>query len=293
VYALVRIAGLLDDSTLLSDAARLARLIDDEQIAADRSHDVLYGAAGAILGLLALHRATGDGAALATACACGEHLVRAQLVDCDGDKGWRTLAEANGFLTGFSHGAAGIALALLRLSSATRDDAFRSAALDALSYERRVFRSDIGNWPDFRSPASRESAELPCGWCHGAPGIGLARLGCIDLIDDSAFPREIEAAVAATRDAHPTQRDHLCCGNLGRADFLLIAGLRLDRPELVALAREHAGAALNRAAARGGFIWLGGDDSMNPSLFQGIAGIGYQVLRLAEPASLPSVLLWD
>jgi lantibiotic modifying enzyme len=29
----------------------------------------------------------------------------------------------------------------------------------------------------------------------------------------------------------------------------------------------------------------------NPSLFQGTAGLGYQLLRLAEPTRIPSVLL--
>jgi lantibiotic modifying enzyme len=31
----------------------------------------------------------------------------------------------------------------------------------------------------------------------------------------------------------------------------------------------------------------------NPGLFQGMAGIGYQLLRLACPDELPSLLLWE
>ena len=31
----------------------------------------------------------------------------------------------------------------------------------------------------------------------------------------------------------------------------------------------------------------------NPGLFQGYAGIGYELLRLAAPESIPSVLLWE
>src|SRR5436305_2153016 len=151
----------------------------------------------------------------------------------------------------------------------------------------------VGGWPDLRHSAGEKTAEVPCGWCHGAAGIGLARIGCLDLLDDAEFAGEIEAALAITRAARPLVRDHLCCGNLGRTDFLLTAGLRLSRPGLTALAREQATSALVRAHARGGFLWLGGDDSINPGLFQGIAGIGYQLLRLAEPAVIPSVLLWS
>ena len=203
VYGLVRVAELLGEPALLSDAGRIVRLLDAEQIAADQHHDVLHGAAGAVLGLLALNRASGDEAALAAARACGEHLLHAQIVDRDGNKGWRTLPDASGLLAGFSHGAAGIALALLRLYRATGDDAFRSAAVDALAYERRMFLPQAGNWQDLRSPTGNGAVELPCGWCHGAAGIGLARLGCLDLIDDAEFAREIEAALVTTRDARP------------------------------------------------------------------------------------------
>jgi lantibiotic modifying enzyme len=39
-------------------------------------------------------------------------------------------------LTGFSHGAAGMAWALLPLAALTGDERFRTAALAALDYER-------------------------------------------------------------------------------------------------------------------------------------------------------------
>jgi lantibiotic modifying enzyme len=31
----------------------------------------------------------------------------------------------------------------------------------------------------------------------------------------------------------------------------------------------------------------------NPGFFQGKAGIGYELLRMARPGMLPSVLLWE
>lgn len=34
-------------------------------------------------------------------------------------------------------------------------------------------------------------------------------------------------------------------------------------------------------------------DLYNPGFFQGTSGIGYELLRLAYPESLPSVLLWE
>jgi lantibiotic modifying enzyme len=57
----------------------------------------------------------------------------------------------------------------------------------------------------------------------------------------------------------------------------------------------RAGAVLRRAAENNRYALAaqvpGVTDSF--SLFQGIAGIGYQLLRVADPARLPCVLLWN
>jgi lantibiotic modifying enzyme len=293
VYGLTRIAGFLDEPGLLDDARRIAGLMDDELIAADRAHDVIGGAAGAILGLLALHRACGDGAVLDRASACGRHLLQTRLTDAEGVVGWHTLPDVPRFMTGFAHGSAGMALALLRLGHATGDPAFRAAANDALRHERRLFMPGTNNWPDLRAAATADATQAPCQWCYGASGIGLARLGCRAVAEDDAMDSEIEAALACTRAVERSPIDHLCCGEFGRVEFLLAAGVRLGRPDLLALARDRARSLLGDAEARGGFTWLGGDDAMNPGLFRGIAGIGYTLLRLASPEALPSVLLWD
>jgi len=91
--------------------------------------------------------------------------------------------------------------------------------------------------------------------------------------------------------------DGLCCGNMGRADFLLTAGLRLGRPDLPVQAHEIASQVVARGKKQGGYCLI--DDDMPsalgcyPGFFQGEAGIGYELLRLAYPERLPSVLLFE
>jgi type 2 lantibiotic biosynthesis protein LanM len=293
VYGLVRIAGLIEEPALIDEALYLSSLIDEKRIAADRSYDVVQGAAGAVLGLLALHQASGDAAVLQRAAECGRRLLQGRVEDEHGNWGWHTLTGVKRILTGFSHGAAGIALALLRLYRATGDTEFRDAAQEALGYERRAFIPEAGNWPDLRSSAAPLATSAPCQWCHGAAGIGLARLGGLGLIDDPAAAAEIDTALSTTREAPLSPIDHLCCGNFGRLEFLLTAGECLDRGDLVATARERAAELTARAAGSGGFRWRLGDDSINPSFFQGISGIGYEMLRLAAPETLPSILLLE
>src|SRR5262249_33720572 len=116
VYALARLAALLGEPGLLEDARRAASLITDERIALDRQLDVGGGAGGAVRGLLALHAAAPASPALARAVRCGRHLLERRVPTAAGPRAWPTVGGRA--LAGFSHGAAGIAYALLRLDAA-------------------------------------------------------------------------------------------------------------------------------------------------------------------------------
>ncbi len=59
VYALTHVGRTLGDPSFFADAQKAAALITDERISADATYDVCDGAAGALLGLVALAEATG------------------------------------------------------------------------------------------------------------------------------------------------------------------------------------------------------------------------------------------
>jgi type 2 lantibiotic biosynthesis protein LanM len=107
IYALVRVSQLLEEPVLLTDAKQVACLIIPELIAADKEFDIVSGAAGAILGLLALYHNSDDSDVLARAVATGEHLLNNRTRSNLGYRAWATFEGK--LLTGFSHGAAGIA----------------------------------------------------------------------------------------------------------------------------------------------------------------------------------------
>jgi type 2 lantibiotic biosynthesis protein LanM len=296
VYALARAARWLDDDELLADARRAADWITPESIAADRQLDVMAGAAGALLGLLALHAATGDPTVLDRAVLCGKHLLQRREAGGNGARAWRTMDER--LLTGFSHGAAGIAYALSRLFAATADDAFLAAAAEGIGYETSLFSPTAGNWADLRPAADGSEPSGPAfvaQWCHGAAGIGLGRLGGLTVLDTPAIRRDLEAALTTTLDCDWGGVDHLCCGNFGRIELLLEAGRRLARPELTATAAERTAAVVSRAARAGGYRLHAEpiESAYSPTLFRGAAGIGYQLLRLMEPSVVPSALLLE
>lgn len=291
-YCLTRAAGWLADPALLADARRAARLAVRASTP-EEVHDVLFGTAGLVLGLLALHRATEEADWLESARDCGKRLLEARTSAPTGHRVWPT--PDGDLLTGFSHGAAGIALALERLSVATGDATFADAAEEALAFERALFDPLRQNWPDLRPVDGKPLADrFMCAWCHGATGIGLGRLGMWGHRRGPLMQAEVEVAISTTLAHGLADVDHLCCGTLGRAEFLLAAGTRLDRPDLAAHARDLAREVVTAAGEPAEYQLLRGLPRRlhTPGFFQGLAGVGYQFLRLTNP-SLPVVLLME
>ena len=293
IYALTRLAGFIDQPALLHDARQLAELIAPELVSADETLDVIGGSAGAILGLLALHRELPDAALLQRADACGRHLLDRRESQDGRPRAWPNPTGRHP-LAGFSHGAAGIAYALARLFTAGGDEAYRAAALEGIEYERGLFNTAESNWPDLRQSDADGRPGFPVQWCHGAAGIALARLGCRDALPGAGLEGEIEAALATTRRFGLGELDHVCCGNLSRVETLLVASRQLGRPELGREALEGAGKVLARARRNGAYTLFSNlpCSVYNPGFFQGTSGIGYELLRLARP-ELPCILLWE
>ena len=132
-------------------------------------------------------------------------------------------------------------------------------------------------------------------WCHGAPGIGLARLGSLEMLDTPSIRQEITTALKTTGAFRVGEADHLCCGNMGRLELFLVAAGKLGQPDFMEAAYQQGTQMVMRASQRGNFAFSLRlpKGIYNPGLFIGTAGIGYQLLRLAYPDRLPSVLLWE
>ena len=301
-------------------ANRLARLLAQPRLAVatrelleplvgqerhDNGLDVINGAAGAIPALLELHYEFEDETLLEMACGLGERLFEKAQREPVGWS-WDTVGPSVArHLTGLAHGASGIGLALLELFRATGHGAYRFAAEMAFLYERRWFDADTANWPDFRHPElsdlvfyhpadSQPSQAAPGSitpwrpsfanaWCHGAPGIGLARARAFELTSQPLYQREAEAAVASVLASlnRPNSDLSLCHGLGGNCELLLYLGEVSGDPATRAKCAEHAERVRDH---------LPQADRTNPGLMLGEAGIGAFFLRLAS-ASTPSFLV--
>jgi type 2 lantibiotic biosynthesis protein LanM len=293
LYTLAHLGVLWGESALLSEAHGLLEELPG-RIEGDKDLDIISGAAGCIAGLLCVQACRPSARVLEVAKLCGEHLL-ARARQMPAGIGWESSFANQGPLTGFSHGAAGISWALLELAAQTGDERFRSAALAGIAYERSLFNAQAGNWPDLRvaeidtKRGAAQKPEFPVAWCHGAPGIGLARLLCRRLQNDPQLDAEIETALRTTLANGFGYNHCLCHGDLGNLE-LLLAAAKTWPGSYWKKEGELLAAGVLKCINRDG--WLCGNPLAveSPGLMTGLAGIGYGLLRCAEPSHVPSVV---
>lgn len=296
IYTLTHLALLWNEPMLLAEAKTIVDRISS-LIARDEKLDVISGSAGCIGSLVSLYRCAPADNILAAAIQCGERLITTAQHMKKG-MGWIVPSAGTKPLTGFSHGSAGIGWALLELAALTGHKRFRMTAHAAIAYERSLFSQEMENWPDLRNlqtgmQADKESEQaFPSAWCHGAPGIGLARLSSLRHFDDAETRAEIRMAIKTTL-AHGFGLNHsLCHGDLGNLELLMQSGKSFDDNRLRLKANQLAAMILD-SIQRDGWLCPNPLGVESPGLMTGLAGIGYGLLRLAEPARVPSVLMLE
>ncbi|MCC5661572.1 type 2 lantipeptide synthetase LanM family protein [Nostoc sp. XA010] len=298
IYTLTHLSILWNEPALLVEAEALVELLPD-LIAQDKYLDIIGGAAGCINSLVSLYRCRPSQSTLTAAIECGDRII-SHTKTMEQGVGWLRPGGGEQLpLAGFSHGVAGIASALLELSALTGDSRFRTTALAAIEYERSFFCPEVGNWPDLRDFSSsiikdKRDTQPICmtAWCHGAPGIGLGRLRSLPHLDDAKVRSEIDTAIKTTLTDGFGSNHSLCHGDLGNLELLLQASLPLDNPQLHYQVNRFASIILESINQHG---WLCGVPLgvETPGLMTGLAGIGYGLLRLAEPTRVPSVLVLE
>lgn len=290
---------------LLADegVAALARSLADECLSIEpgaEESDYLSGTAGAMVALIALSLLSGRDAFAERAVRMADRLLGVAVPGSEGCF-WphQALPGCLG-LTGLSHGASGISMALLELDAVRRDPRLRRAAYDGFRYEDSWFDPVAQNWADLRgvklSEAELSPGQLPSrlAWCHGAPGIGLSRVRAWELTGESDFREAALRAYATTSSATASvttadaQDECLCHGVVGNLEALSLLGSGLSK---------------DRPASQFHFRRAGGDDSVSRDervpdplrprelgLMSGLAGVGHHLLRVRD-SSVPPILL--
>jgi hypothetical protein len=249
-------------------AAEIRGEVDTPETPPDPAYlDIIAGSAGAIPALL--------------------YFGQTELAVRHGDLLLGDPAQVASGQTGFAHGAAGIAWALVELWHATGEPRFRAGASRLLDFERACFDPTRGNWRDFRDAEPRFDSV----WCHGSGGIALSRLRIWQRTGDERCLEEARIALADVRAWLPRlQNFSLCHGMAGCADILIEAAGILGDESLLAEAEAAARIGVERYYAPRR-AWPGGmvRTVETPDLMWGLAGIAWFYLRMAKPET-PSPL---
>lgn len=291
VYGLTLLAQLTGDQRYEDRAGDVVDALSASTIVEDEQYDILLGTAGTLTGLLAYYERSEDPKALERATTCGKYLLENRYEKWNAYHIWDTsmVNDALSTSTGMGHGVSGIVSALYRLYGHTEREAFREAADDALAFENLFYSEYQRNWKANFSGVEHYTDR----WCSGRVGIGLARLTSLESHSIEPIERDLRRAEQGL-DPALMASDSLCHGTFGQVDFLVELGRRGDETALER-ARTLAATAIERKRETGHYSVANEqfDGISNPVLFLGTAGIGYELLRLLEPESIPSVLRFE
>ncbi|ETW97600.1 MAG: hypothetical protein ETSY1_21995 [Candidatus Entotheonella factor] len=282
VYALSIISELLQEPIWRQLAATASRRITDSDMREDRAYDLLLGAAGTVVALCQL----GTEEALHRAQIAASHIERSAVWPAADKCAWPTLA--NRPQTGFSHGQSGIAYALDRLDFCTVSATYRKTVRAAIAFEDDHLIEDGSNWQDLRFDTQGVVAGS---WCHGAPGIALARVACSHLLPEAveeAVRRGINVSVKHGRGS----TDQACCGTSGRISQLLSAASYLGEEQHRNTALQFASKLISRGSHSQRYFENTHGFPFVPGLFQGAAGIGHTMLSCLDRGQYKGFLVF-
>lgn len=304
-HTLYRIAKMMD-----RDDWKAAALLMFDEMAKhapnDMEIDVISGVAGSIPALLDMYQNEGNDSYLETAKRCGDFLMD-KAVKNDHGWTWLTLPGSTQGLTGYSHGNAGIATALLELYYQTGNVSYWDASRMGFLYEKNLYQPDQSNWPDLREYDPSKGGKPACNhaWCHGAPGIALSRMRAYQLTGIEVFKEEAMQAIHATIVNTEQMLKvgganfSLCHGMAGNTYVLYEAAIAFDNMAFRQLAErvctygiEHYGkwhlpwpSGINDPSGK----TIGQQDT--PGLMMGLAGTGYFYLQMAVKDQLVNPLI--
>jgi hypothetical protein len=150
---------------------------------------------------------------------------------------------------------------------------------------------------DLQSGVLKNEPELTymSAWCHGAPGIGMARSHAYHLTKDEKYFEDVKKSTANTIQAnkHKISNYTLCHGLFGNLSLLIDNYIATGNQLVVDIAVEETKTALTEALNTGYYIsgiskTAGKADA---DFFNGTSGIGHFLLRMCYPKKIRSILL--
>lgn len=245
----------------------------------DQKLDLIFGCASAIPVLLSYASYVPESNALDLARACGDHLLRhASQGALSSTLTWDLLEMKRGF----SHGISGIAFGLSELAAATNEKKYFASFIAAVGEEAELLKGN--RWTDIAEN------QRGVAWCHGATGIALSRM---KMYQRHKLPPAKDEAVKALRfmlESAPLLNHVICHGSLGNLDPFILASQLFPEEAIWHDELQIRSSAVLKHVNSSGWKSKLASQVIEPGLMIGLAGIGFELLRLHASDKVPSVL---
>jgi len=273
--------------------------------------DYINGMSGALLCLTYLYKETSQDFLLNIIIEFTENLVNNIKFHKYGIF-WDENLNAKMPLCGLAHGNSGIGLILIEVGNFFQNKALRGIGKSALKYENHFYNKKQRNWEDLRlvdlfdknadfinqliknnDLTLFNTTHYMSAWCHGAIGIGLARLNLYASSLNKSYLEEINNVVNLTESLLTNSTYYtstLCHGSLGNSLFLLHAYSVLKKKKYLKNAQAFCISSIQEFQKKGfyqsGFMSSGSKEDM--SLFNGVAGICYHYIKILNENNTPA-----
>lgn len=264
--------------------------------------DLLSGYCGNLLMLSLLYHHTSDVEVLNMLSLLVERLISEARISEQGLKwDYSSSKKAYDSMTGFSHGASGIAWVLLQVGKYFKTDGLIYLAEEALKYELLYYHEPAKNWLDLRLGPHRlnkpdlhqwklqiflpEMTDVNA-WAHGAAGIGITRHKALQVTKQKQY--EADCNNVLQRCLHDLEK-------LDRTDFTLVSGycgmipflLNRNKGAQIVSILDQAKKLHQTTNSYNGYVSCGCDDY---GLLSGKSGIGYIILNVLNGKDTDSIL---
>ena len=244
----------------------------------DENYDLLSGNAGAAIAALKLYQIKKECAEPAD-----QYLKEAVEIEkslwnrrqtMEKGCGWK-LSCAEKPLAGMAHGNSGFLMLYTALYQITGNREYLKKINLLCEYENSLYSEEKENWLDLRSP--EDEKKVMNAWCHGAPGILLARLEIEKIKEHQETEEDIKRASHSLFYGKENGKICICHGLAGR---ILIMKKYLEQhknPEFREIYNQKVQELFFMLEQKDD---LNASETRNPAFMNGMSGVAYALLKL-------------
>jgi hypothetical protein len=314
-FFLIRLYQFTSNEKYLQCALAIGEEPTNDSFSQNGVFDLLNGSAGELLGLLHIYSEFPNEVILNNIDALLNNTIESVKITNHGIY-WDSRENGIHSLCGFSHGTSGVGFVLDEVMNYWNIDSLKTLSNLSRAYENHYYDSKESNWADLRREIHDEKTFLEHkdryesgdiyfftkphfmnAWCHGAVGIAFSRLRSWALwntpIDRSDYLKVLSSFSKNEEPSLPRDMGFTLCHGSGAIIDLFLFAYKLENDDYyLSIAMTFAAQLISFRESEGKYYsGHSGSDEEDSSLFMGIAGVGYVLLRILDPLTIPSILM--